>query len=161
MDLTLSGATPEESLMSQLSYKVGDTGATYITGRRSVNFYPTGANTFSHNAVRVARISLGSEVDFLDPETLRISFDLVKNAPRPAEGEAGDHFLIPAAGPHCFISRLLLYAGGVLIEDVDFYGRCHEMILSPFFNKRISAQRGNSGRIYFANRGPATRRWSN
>ena len=59
----------EDYLIEGLSFKLAP-GASYITNRRSVSFFPQGGNAYSSNGVKVARIALTGD-GWLDPSTVR------------------------------------------------------------------------------------------
>ncbi len=109
----------EDYLIDGLSFKLNP-GASYITNRRSVTFFPTGGNQYSPTGVKVIRIVLTGN-DWIDPATFRMSFTL-----NNGDGAAG-HTLRPLGGPHQFFRRVRLLVGGAIVEDIDFYNRCHEM----------------------------------
>ena len=58
--------------------------------------------------------------EFLDPNSVRVSFDL--------KNDDANLKLLNVGGPWCFFRRLTIKCGGTTIEDVDYYGRTHEMI---------------------------------
>ena len=81
MEATTSAV--EDSLISSLDFKIKP-GASYITGRRNVSYFPSGGNTYSPNGVRVLRFHLTD--GWLDPSSVRIKFTLVNDhEPDPAE----------------------------------------------------------------------------
>lgn len=99
----------------------------------------------------VVRMNISSELGWLAPETTRLMFTINNLAPAgqvtadtldgwaihgPPVNLASvwvHHDLQPAGSAACFISRIRVMVGGVLVEDVDHYGRLHEMlsILEP------------------------------
>ena len=109
----------EDYLIDGLSFKLNP-GASYITNRRSVTFFPTGGNEYSPVGVKVIRVGLTGN-DWVDPATFRMSFTLNNTS-----GTAGRQ-LRPLGGPWCFFRRVRLLIGGAIVEDIDFYNRCHEM----------------------------------
>ena len=109
----------EDYLIDGLSFKLNP-GASYITNRRSVTFFPTGGNDYSPTGVKVIRIVLTGN-DWVDPATFRMSFTLNNK-----DAGAG-HILRPLGGPWQFFRRVRLLIGGAVVEDIDFYNRCHEM----------------------------------
>ena len=109
----------EDYLIDGLSFKLNP-GASYITNRRSVTFFPTGGNDYSPTGVKVIRIVLTGN-DWVDPATFRMSFTLNNK-----DAGAG-HLLRPLGGPWQFFRRVRLLIGGAVVEDIDFYNRCHEM----------------------------------
>ena len=112
----------EDLLIDGLSFKLRS-GASYITHRRSVSYYPQGGNSYSPNGVKVIRLQLTGD-SWLDPSTLRVVFTLVN------DGATAAQKLFPVSGPWSFFRRLRVLAGGQLIEDIDYYNRVHEMFHS-------------------------------
>ena len=112
----------EDLLIDGLSFKLRS-GASYITNRRSVSYYPQGGNSYSPNGVKVIRLQLTGD-SWLDPSTLRVNFTLVN------DGSSAAQKLYPVSGPWSFFRRLRVLAGGQLIEDIDYYNRVHEMFHS-------------------------------
>ena len=64
----------EDYLIDGLSFKLAP-GASYITQRRSVTFFPAGGNAYSLNGVKVIKVQLNGE-GWLDPSTIRFGFTL-------------------------------------------------------------------------------------
>jgi hypothetical protein len=109
----------EDYLIDGLSFKLNP-GASYITNRRSVTYFPTGGNEYSPTGVKVIRVVLTGN-DWIDPATFRMSFTLNNTS-----GTAG-RLLRPLGGPWQFFRRVRLLIGGAIVEDIDWYNRCHEM----------------------------------
>ena len=115
----------EDYLIEGLSFKLAP-GASYVTNRRSVTFYPQGGNSYAPNGVKVIRLALTGD-GWLDPSTIRVMFDLTN-----LDTEF-NHTLKTISGPWSFFRRMRLMAGGTIIEDIDNYARTHEM-----FHKFVS-----------------------
>ena len=110
----------EDRLIDGLSFKLAP-GASYITDRRSVSFYPQGSNIYSSVAgTKLIRIVLTGD-SWLDPSTFRLMFDVVNNDTNAA------HTLKPLLAPWAFFRRMRILAGGQLVEDIDYYNRVHQM----------------------------------
>ena len=111
----------EDQLIDGLSFKLGNS-ASYITKRDSCTFHATGSNVYMGEGAgtKVIRFNLNAENGWLDPSTVRVMFN-VDNT-----DEAADHFLRPLQGPHSFIRRLRISAGGTLLEDINDYNRLHQ-----------------------------------
>ena len=88
----------EDYLIDSLSFKL-QPGASYITNRRSVSYFPTGGNEYSPVGVKVIRVVLTGN-DWIDPSTFRMSFTL-NNTDTTAT-----HQLRPLSGPWCFLDVL-------------------------------------------------------
>ena len=80
--------------------------------------FPTGASQFEPSGVRVMRFNLAGE-HWLDPATLRLAFKL-RNA-------STTHDLTLASGPWSLFSQVRLLMGGVVVEQIDYYNRQHEL----------------------------------
>ena len=116
----------EDLLVDGLSFKLRQ-GASYITNRRSVTYYPHGGNQYSPTGVKVIKLMLTGS-DWLDPSTLRMMFDLRNTDTNPA------HLQYPISGPWCFFRRLRILCGGQMVEDIDYYNHVHELFhtLQPY-----------------------------
>ena len=108
----------EDYLIDALSFKLKP-GASYITNRRSVSYFPVGGNQYSPAGVKVIKILLTGD-QWLDPGTVRIQFTIANNA-----GAA--QLLRVVSGPWSFFRRVRILAGGQILEDMDDYNRIHEM----------------------------------
>ena len=115
----------EDLLVDGLSFKLKQ-GASYITNRRSVTYYPHGGNQYSPTGVKVIKLMLTGS-DWLDPSTLRMMFDLRNTNATEA------NLLYTISGPWSFFRRLRILCGGQLVEDIDYYNHVHEMfhVLQP------------------------------
>ena len=110
----------EDYLIEGLSFKLAP-GASYVTNRRSVTFYPQGGNSYAPNGVKVIRLALTGSEGWLDPSTIRVMYDLSNVSTNT------NKTLKTIGGPWSFFRRMRLMAGGTIIEDIDNYGRTHEM----------------------------------
>ena len=108
----------EDFLIDGLSFKLRP-GASYITNRRSVSYFPQVGNQYSPNGVKVIRLMLTGD-SWVDPSTIRVMFNLVNNG-------TVNQKLYPVSGPWCFFRRLRVLCGGQLLEDIDYYNKVHEM----------------------------------
>ena len=113
MDLVISGG--EDTVLSSLDFSLPPS-TSYVQQRRLVSYYPSGASTFSPAGVKVCRYNING--DWLDPASMRI-YGKIANT--------GAGVLQLASGSHCLFSRIRLFIGGTLCEDLDFYGRSHEL----------------------------------
>jgi len=109
----------EDYLIDGLSFKLTP-GASYITSRRSVTFFPTGGNAYSPNGVKVIKVQLNGD-GWLDPSTVRFGYTL-QNL-----DAAANHQLRTLSGPWSFFRRMRITCGGQVVEDIDNYARTHEM----------------------------------
>jgi hypothetical protein len=108
----------EDNLINSLSFKLRP-GASYVTNRRSVTYWPQGGNDYSPSGVKV--IKIGSHGDqWLDPATARLFFTL--------KNKDGAKTLRPRVpGPWVFFRRVRVLCGGQIVEDIDDYNRIHQM----------------------------------
>ena len=108
----------EDKLIDGLSYQL-EAGAKYITNKRSVKFYPQGSNIYKpRGGTKMIKILLNGD-EFVDPASVRVSFDL--------KNDDNTKRLLNVGGPWTFFRRLTNKCGGTTIEDIDYYGRTHEM----------------------------------
>ena len=114
----------EDKLIDGLSFKL-ESGASYINERKFVTFHPQGSNIYSPSSgSKLIRISLQGQ-NWLDPSTFRVAFDVVNDA---LAGTAPlDPYLRPLS-PWGMFRRVRLLCGSQLVEDIDYYGRVHEMM---------------------------------
>ena len=111
----------EYYLIEGLSFKL-QPGASYVTDRRSVNYYAAGSNVYtSASGARVIRINLTGD-GWLDPATVRVAFTLVNN-----DGVKG-HLLRPLTGGWGFFRRARCMVGSCITDDIDYHNRVHEMM---------------------------------
>ena len=64
----------EDNLIDSLSFKLR-AGASYVTDRRSVTFFPLGGNHYTSNGVGVIKISLNGD-QWLDPSTVKLFYTI-------------------------------------------------------------------------------------
>lgn len=83
----------EDYLIDASSFKLKP-GASYITNRRSVTYFPVGGNQYSVAGVKVIKILLTGD-QWLDPSTVRLQFTLLNNDANAA------HLLRVVSGPPC------------------------------------------------------------
>ena len=120
--------SPEDILVDNLSFKLNK-GASYITDRRSVSFFPSTSNVYKPSSgARVLKFSLnGEDNSWLDPQSVRICFTL--------SNKDGTNFrkIRPLSSPYSFFRRMRIIAGSQVLEDFDNYNRVHHM-----FSKMMS-----------------------
>jgi hypothetical protein len=117
----------EDNLIDSLSFKLRP-GASYVTDRRSVSFFPQGGNQYTCNGVKVIKISLNGD-QWLDPSTVKLFFNLTNNT----EATENSNLTPLVAGPWGFFRRMRVICGGQIVEDIDNYNRLHQMfhIMKP------------------------------
>lgn len=109
----------EDYLIDALSFKLKP-GASYITNRRSVTYFPVGGNQYSVQGVKVIKMLLTGD-QWLDPGTVRFQFTVSNQDQNAAR------LLRVVSGPWSFFRRVRILAGGHILEDMDDYNRIHEM----------------------------------
>ena len=120
----------EDNLIDSLSFKLRP-GASHVTDRRSVSFFPQGGNQYTSNGIKVIKISLNGD-QWLDPSTVKLFFNV--NNDTKLTGDAAATNLTPlVAGPWGFFRRMRVICGGQIVEDIDNYNRLHQMfhIMKP------------------------------
>ena len=112
----------EDNLIDSLSFKLRP-GASYVTDRRSVTYFPQGGNQYSSNGVRVIKIGLNGD-QWLDPSTVKLFYNIKNTTDLTTNSD-----LAPAVGGAWgFFRRLRVMCGGQIVEDIDNYNRLHEMV---------------------------------
>ena len=106
----------EDQLIDGLSYKLSP-GASYITERKSVSYFPSGSNVYiTTSGTKVLSILINGD-DWLDAtNTLRICFEVRNTGAAP---------LRVLAGPYSFFSHYRVLCGNQLVGDIDYYNRVH------------------------------------
>ena len=109
----------EYYLIEGLSYKLSP-GASYVTNRRSVSFFPSGSDTYSPSSgVKVIRIKVNG-TDWLDPSDAKVQFGITNN-------HASDSIYFLSSS-HSYFSRLRVLCGSQVVEDIQSYNRVCEML---------------------------------
>ena len=131
--------SPEDILVDNLSFKLNK-GASYITDRRSVRFYPSGSNVYKPTSGnRVLKFSLNAEDNGrLDPQSVRVFFT-VQNLDQDLNRK-----LRPLAPPYSFFRRMRIIAGNQVVEDFDNYNRVHQMF-SKLMSQGARKDEANEG----------------
>ena len=124
----------EDYLIEGLSFKLAP-GASYITNRRSVSYFPSGSDSYSPSSgVKVIKIKVNG-TDWLDPSTVKVMFTITNNSTASGATPA----LTFLSGVHSFFRRLRIVCNGQIVEDIDDYNRVCEM----FNVLQSSSVRGN------------------
>ena len=128
-----------DQLIKSLSFKLRP-GASYVTDRKSVTFFPTGSDVYRPQGQKVLKISL-NDFGWLDPSTIKFMFKLTNTKEKTTTTAAETYLIKPLAGPYGFWRRIRLLVNGVCVEDIDYYNRLHHQfdILKPE-NTRINDQ---------------------
>lgn len=114
-------SSAEDQLVDGLSFKLSP-GASYVTDRKSVSFFPSGSNIYTtQSGTKLIRFVINGD-DWLDASnTLRIFFDV-----RNLSNTAGSSLRV-VGGPYSFFRRMRVLCGNQLVEDIDYYNRVHYM----------------------------------
>ena len=113
----------EDRLIDGLTFKLNP-GASYINERKFSSFFASGSNIYNPTqGTKLIRIELTGK-DWADPNTFRVMFD-VQNTDTVAGTR--NPFLRPVSGPWSMFRRVRLLSNNQLIEDIDYYNRCHEL----------------------------------
>ena len=118
-------ASTDNRLVSSLSFQLPSV-ANYIVERTQTTFVPQGGNQYTPQGVRLIRFQLADPVQFLDPSTVRLQFDLVNLTPTPVGGAATPLTLLDT--PHVLFQRGRILVNGVQVEDIQYYGRLCSML---------------------------------
>ena len=106
----------DDYLIEGLSFKLTP-GASYVTNRRSVSFFPSGSDSYSSTSgVKVIKVKLNG-TDWLDPSTVKVMFTV--------NNTTGTMSFL--SGGHAFFRRLRVVCNGQIVEDIDDYNRVCEM----------------------------------
>ena len=128
MSLETHIAGSEDRLIDGLHF-AGRNTASYIVNRRDATFHPSSASNFKPSGVRLMRWNLADQAGWLDGNSVRLIFTLNNLMTAPTQGQA------PATGalrpksdtPAGMFRRLRILAGGSEIENIEDYGRVHQM----------------------------------
>ena len=111
--MEVHSSSVEDQLIDGLSYKLAP-GSSYIQDRKSCTYWPSGSNIYTPTGgTKVIRFLLNGS-DWLDPNTLRILFDVtnLENYPLRVIGS-----------PYSFFRRMRVLVGNQLVEDIDQFNR--------------------------------------
>jgi len=138
LETHISGS--EDRLIDSLHF-AGQSSASYVIERRGVSFAPQTASDFKPGGVRLMRFSLADQMGWLVGDTVRLVLTLhnARVPVPPSDGNPGDpRSLNPITdSPASIFRRMRLTANGsATIEDVEEYGRTHQI-----FSTLLPAQR--------------------
>ena len=119
MSLETHIAGAEDKLLDSLHF-AGKTNASFVTSRACASFAPQAASNFTPNGVRLLRYSLADQSGWLEGNTLRLVMTIHNATANP---------LRPVVdSPASMFRRVRLIGNGsAMIEDIEEYGRVHEM----------------------------------
>ncbi len=129
MSLETHIAGSDDQLIAGLHF-AGRNTASYITSRGNVSFAPQTASNFKPSGSRLMRFSLADQQGWLDGGTVRLVFKLTNLS--------GTGPLQPITdSPASMFRRMRVIANGsAVIEDIEEYGRVHQM-----FSELLPSQR--------------------
>ena len=129
-------STSEEFLLGELNLSIGKT-AGYVRQRRQVTSH-SAVPAASFGGVQVLRVSIASATEWLDPQSVMLSFN-VQNT------DAGKVFEPASTAPHILFSRCEVRLGGVLVEDMQHFNRISE----TFYQLQSAEKRLNTAAYGF------------
>ena len=129
----------ESVLLDELKFTPSP-GASYILNKSQVRFFPSGSSIYSPTSgQRVCKINVtGPSNQWLNPQSLRLCFDVLNTAPAGAPGGGGNPTaglpLRMLTGGWGFWRRLDVRMGGVQVESIANMNRVQELMtqLSSF-----------------------------
>jgi hypothetical protein len=132
-------ASTEDHLLSNLSFKIPQNGASYVQSKDQSTFFPQGGNVYSPTTgQRILRFALASD-GYMDLSSLAFSFDLTNTWADEMSP------LIP--GTHSLFSRVRVLISGTEVENIEYYNVASEMFnrLLPYEKKANTAAMGFAG----------------
>ena len=106
----------EDNLIDSLSCKLRP-GASYVTARRLVTYFPQGGNSYSPAGVKVIKMMFTGD-SWMGPSTVKLFMHVRNDSAAP---------ITPlVAGAWGMFRRQRILCGGQIVEDIDLYGRLHE-----------------------------------
>ena len=120
MSLETHIAGSNDSLIDGLHFGGRNT-ASYIVERRGTTFHPTSASSFKPSGVRLIRFNLADHSGWLIGDTVRLVFQLTNLSGTTAMTPIVD-------SPASMFRRMRIIANGsAVVEDIEEYGRCHQL----------------------------------
>ena len=106
--------------------------AQFITDRRQVNYFPSGASSYSPKDNKNIRFYISGDANqYLDLSSVRLFATL--------QNKNGDHakFLRPLGGLHAFFNRYRATVAGQMVQDIVEYNR-HCELYKSFKSKDVN-----------------------
>ena len=129
MSLETHIAGSDDQLIAGLHF-AGRNTASYITSRQNISFAPQTASNFKPSGSRLMRFSLADQQGWLDGGTVRLIFKLTNLHVTGSLQPIVD-------SPASMFRRMRLIANGsAVIEDIEEYGRVHQL-----FSELLPSQR--------------------
>jgi hypothetical protein len=134
----------EDHLVSQLSFKLPNNGASYVQGKDQATFFPQGGDVYNPLAgQRVLRFSLASS-GYMDLSSLVISMDFQNGPAAPATTLVN--------GAHCLFTRARVLLSGTEIENVESYN-----VAAEVFHRLLPAEKKSNIELMGFGGGPIAR----
>ena len=115
-------------LVSNLSFKLPNNGASYVQSKEQATFFPQGGDVYSSvTGQRIIRFSLASS-GYMDLSSLVISMDFQNGPVGPATALVD--------GAHCIFSRVRVLISGTEVENVE-----QHHIVSEMFHRLLPAEK--------------------
>ena len=117
-------ASTEDHLLSNLSFKIPQNGASYVQDKQQATFFPSGSSQFNPTTgQRILRFALASD-GYMDLSSLAFSLDLTNT---------GANAMSPlVAGTHSLFTRVRLTISGTELENIEMYN-----IFPELFNRLL------------------------
>ena len=118
----------QDHLVSNLSFKLPQNGASYVQSKEQATFFPQGGDVYNPLAgQRVLRFSLASS-GYMDLSSLVISMDFQNGPANPATTLVN--------GVHCLFTRARVIISGTEVENVE-----QHHIVSEMFHRLLPAEK--------------------
>jgi hypothetical protein len=132
-----SEAVNTDILPSNLSYGL-DASGSFVTHKREATVYALG-NSYAPNGVKMITVPFGSSHEWLVPESVIFSANLVNKEAKPLECVTPD--------PNALFERCDIRVGRVLVESITDYARCNTLFtrLTMSATKRLNLEQVGFG----------------
>ena len=111
--------TTQDHLVSNLSFKLPQNGASYVTDKVQATFFPQGGDTYNPlTGQRILRFALSSS-GYIDLSSLVFSMDFRNGPTHPATALV--------SGAHCLFTRARVLVSGTEVENVESHHIVTEM----------------------------------
>jgi hypothetical protein len=134
----------QDHLVSNLSFKLPNNGASYVQSKEQATFFPQGGDVYNPLAgQRVLRFSLASS-GYMDLSSLVISMDFQNGPAAPATTLVN--------GAHCIFTRARVLISGTEVENVE-----QHHIVSEMFHRLLPAEKKANVELMGFGGGPIAR----
>ena len=110
----------KDQLPSSLVFKIPSQ-STAVNRKVQTEWFPSGASQYAGGSggIRTMRFNISDPISWLAPESVYLKFTVQNDT-------AVD--IVMAAGAHCFIERVRIFAAGVPIEEITNFSKLIEMV---------------------------------